>query len=79
MEAFAAAVYARLRADPDPEQLIIGLRWSEEERAELERLRGERDLLVAAVRAHPFLVEAHAAGRWASTWDALQVAARAEG
>lgn len=73
---YAASVEAHLRAEPDPELELLGLRWSDDERAELARLRAARDELAAAVRAHPHLVQAHAAGQWASTWDALQAAAR---
>ena len=76
IEAYADGVDARLRAAPDPEQPILGRRWSDAERAELERLRAERDRLAAAVRAHPFLVEAHEGGRWDSTWDKLQAVCR---
>jgi hypothetical protein len=61
---------------PDAEQSLQRGTWSEDEGAELERLRAERDQLGREVRQHPVMVQAREGGSFWPTWDALQEAAR---
>lgn len=62
---------------PGPEQSLDRGIWSDDESAELGRLRAERDRLGRAVRQHPVMVQAREQGVLWPTWDALQDAARA--
>lgn len=77
--AFAVTVDERIREEgPDPEGRGLGLRWTEDDSAELTRLRAVRDEAAATVRAHPVIQQALAEQCWPATWDALQVAAKAQ-
>ncbi|GAA1977524.1 hypothetical protein [Kitasatospora viridis] len=67
----------RRELHPDPEQALERAAWSEDESAELGRLRAERDEFGRAVRQHPVLVQAREQGVLWPTWDALQDATRA--
>jgi hypothetical protein len=75
---YIATVETRRREQyPDPEQLVARRTWSDEEVAELTRLRAARDAAAETVRHHPTIQQAYAEQCWPVTWDALQVAARA--
>jgi hypothetical protein len=61
---------------PEPEQLVDRRTWSDDESAELERLRGTRDGLAEQIRQHPVMARALEERCWQETWGALQAAAR---
>lgn len=75
--AYVVAVEARRREQyPAAEQLIERRTWTDEENADLERLRDIQITAALEVRAHPLWVEVRAAGAYGATWQALMDAAR---
>lgn len=80
VEDYAAGVDAERAAQyPDPEQWRERSVWPEDgpERAELARLRAERDEALLAIRHHPRIVQAYADKEMPGFDFALKKAARA--
>lgn len=74
---YITQVEAERRAQyPDEEQLLERRRWSDEQTAELARLRAETHAALMAVHRHPTLQEALASGAYQATHWALRNAAR---